>query len=86
MSNHPLIDKNGIFINDIVLRESKSYDTEFININKNNNISEKKYFSKLAINKKKDYINIVRKLKDSSQTPKQFIILESNMNNNLKYY
>ena len=84
MSNHPLIDENGIFINDIVTRESKSYDTEFININKNNNISEKKYFSKLAINKKKDYINILRKLKDSSQTPKQFMILESNMNDNLK--
>ena len=76
----PNIDKYGYFINN----SYKSLDKEYDKIFKNDEKKYKKFFKKLSLIKKKEYIDIFKYLKSETSTPLQFIIINSNMDNNTK--
>jgi len=76
----PNIDKSGYFINN----SYKSLDNEYDKIFKNDEKKYKKFFKKLPLIKKKEYIDIFKYLKLETSTPLQFIIINSNMDENTK--
>ena len=89
------IDQNGYFIynedEDIIkyitkpIKEDK-YDVEFKNLNRQI-ISDKKYFRKLSIDKKKSYLSSLKKLNNLNNIniPIKFRVLNSNMNDEFKF-
>ena len=83
--NDPIIDNNGNFIIDKIEKKESytNYDREYNNLNKSI-ISDKKYYSKLPMIKKKKYLNILKSLNDNTTIPIKFMILDSNMNDNIK--